>query len=379
MKLLLKVSSKIKKEVIQMEINFADPELDRMDPEKRQKFLDLLVKEQVRYAYETTEFYKNQFDSIGLKPEEVGSVKDLREKAPILTKDLIISTGIYNILPMEYQKVLKNGQQKLSLDSRIYRVFSTGGTTGKSIYTFYTKRDWDVAADTALRWIQQTLSDPSECSIVLSTFNSSHIIGTLPTELFYRLGSVMFFRELMADGKFILQQIKDYKCNTILALPQAMGKAGGSDIESLLTVDTENVIGEHIKTVISLGFPMKREIRESLKDLGISNTYEWYGSSEVVPIGMECKAHNGLHLMYMSPLIEIIDTKSGEHVTDGERGRIIVTALQRQGSQFIRYDLGDEATFIDEPCECGRTTPRIKDIKRVEDLVRLETGCRVWE
>ena len=43
---------------------------------------------------------------------------------------------------------------------------------------------------------------------------------------------------------------------------------------------------------------------------------------------------------------------------------------------IIPIYFGDEAPFIDEPCECDRTTPRIKDIKRVKDLARLESGCR---
>ena len=46
-----------------MDINLIDPKLDSMDVEKRQKILDSLVEEQIRYAYDTTSIYKKQFDS----------------------------------------------------------------------------------------------------------------------------------------------------------------------------------------------------------------------------------------------------------------------------------------------------------------------------
>jgi hypothetical protein len=37
--------------------------------------------------------------------------------------------------------------------------------------------------------------------------------------------------------------------------------------------------------------------------------------------------------------------------------------------------IGDEATFVEEPCRCGRTSPRLKDITRVLEKERLRQGC----
>jgi phenylacetate-coenzyme A ligase PaaK-like adenylate-forming protein len=66
--------------------------------------------------------------------------------------------------------------------------------------------------------------------------------------------------------------------------------------------------------------------------------------------------------------------EDGTHVADGERGRIVLTGI-KHGSRYVRYVVGDEATFVAEPCRCGRLTPRLVHIERVLDLERLRRGC----
>jgi len=61
---------------------------------------------------------------------------------------------------------------------------------------------------------------------------------------------------------------------------------------------------------------------------------------------------------------EVIDPQTGKHVKNGERGLIVQTSL-RHGSRYIRYIVGDEATFITDKCKCGRSSARIKNIKRL--------------
>ena len=361
---------------MEIKLDFADSNLDRMEPEKRKKLLEDLIQEQVKYAYNTTEIYKHQFDRIGLKPEDIKTIEDFRKKVPILTKDNLRSIGMYGLLPKIYQEALDKSQQRLSSESRIYKMFSTSGSTGKPTNSFYTKMDWKNSIDLVIRTLSHIPS--IEYKILFNGFHSGHIGGHLINDGFCEAGAIVIPRHFRADDKTALQQIKDYHCNAIMAPPHSVASKGGS-IEALVERDIENLLGKQIKTIIYAGFPMKNELNETLRELGIKNIFSFYGSSEVIPAAAECQANEGMHLMQIPNLIEIIDLKSGEHVSNGERGRVIVTSLNRQASQFIRYDLGDEATFIDEPCSCGRTTPRIKDIKRVEDLRRLQTGCTVWE
>ena len=62
------------------------------------------------------------------------------------------------------------------------------------------------------------------------------------------------------------------------------------------------------------------------------------------------------------------------YVREGAYGLLLYTGL-RQGSRFVRYIIGDEVTWLAEPCACGKVSPRIKDIVRVTEPERLKGGC----
>nr|HPI33765.1 thiamine phosphate synthase [candidate division Zixibacteria bacterium] len=85
---------------------------------------------------------------------------------------------------------------------------------------------------------------------------------------------------------------------------------------------------------------------------------ERYGSREMGLAALECPAHNGLHYFMESVYFESIDRGPGSP------GRsLVVTDLVNRGMPFIRYDTGDFARLDDAPCTCGRTTPRLIDIR----------------
>ena len=88
----------------------------------------------------------------------------------------------------------------------------------------------------------------------------------------------------------------------------------------------------------------------------------------------ECERNDGMHLYQGFIYTEILDERTWRPVRSGERGFVAMTGL-RKGSRFLRYLVGDEATFVDELCTCGRRSPRIKDVQRILDLERLRGGC----
>jgi len=358
-----------------MNVDFGNKKLDFMENGKREKILRTLLKNQIKYVYNTTRSYQEQYDKRGIDPKQINAIDDLN-KLPILTKEKIRSMNDhYGPLPHKYKKALVTSQININpYGSRLHKMFSTSGTTGKPTNVFYTENDWKILGDLVKRVYQDVPID--KYSVLFNAVHAGHIGGQM-TDQFQRAGFTVIRKHFRANDEQALTQIKNFGCNVLVSVPHAVGKGGGTD--DLVKSDTEGLIGDQIKVVISGGAAMKDELRRLLIDLGVEYIIEDYASSELLHMAAECEFQTGLHILFGPSLVEIVDLKSGEHVASEERGRIVLTVLDREGSQFIRYDLGDEATFIDEPCECGRTTPRIKDIKRVEDLERLETGCRVWE
>jgi len=69
-------------------------------------------------------------------------------------------------------------------------------------------------------------------------------------------------------------------------------------------------------------------------------------------------------------ILEMISYETGKQVESGEVGEIVVTPID-ETYPLIRFGTGDLAGLIDEPCSCGRTSPRItRLLGRVGDAVR---------
>ena len=73
--------------------------------------------------------------------------------------------------------------------------------------------------------------------------------------------------------------------------------------------------------------------------------------------------------------ILILARANNDHVSFGERGRLLYTSLFNYAMPLIRYDVGDICVPSDELCSCGRGLPMIKHIEgRVDDFVKTPSG-----
>jgi phenylacetate-CoA ligase len=109
--------------------------------------------------------------------------------------------------------------------------------------------------------------------------------------------------------------------------------------------------------------------------------FETYGCREVMLIGSECEAHDGLHLSSENLIVEVIVRDGwGERPAEpGESGEVVLTDLHNFGMPFIRYANGDLA--VQGPraaCVCGRSLPRIASVDgRSAETLRDARGNRV--
>lgn len=92
--------------------------------------------------------------------------------------------------------------------------------------------------------------------------------------------------------------------------------------------------------------------------------FNHYGMTELgLTGGVECQALSGYHLRETDFYFEVIDPDSGKGLPAGETGEVVVTSLQRTGMPLIRYRTGDLARFIDTPCPCGSSLPRLSKLQ----------------
>jgi phenylacetate-CoA ligase len=111
------------------------------------------------------------------------------------------------------------------------------------------------------------------------------------------------------------------------------------------------------------------------------SVFDTYGCREVMMIGAECEAHDGLHIAMENLVVEVVVTEDGRErpAREGETGEVVITDLHNLAMPFIRYANGDVATVGSERrCACGRNLPRIEAVQgRISETLRDASGAPV--
>lgn len=106
----------------------------------------------------------------------------------------------------------------------------------------------------------------------------------------------------------------------------------------------------------------------ALIEAAFGPAFETYGCREVMLIGAECAARDGLHTAMETMIVELVVREPGGAVRaarPGELGEIAITDLHNLACPMIRYLTGDAAIARDDrPCACGRGLARIGPIER---------------
>jgi len=124
---------------------------------------------------------------------------------------------------------------------------------------------------------------------------------------------------------------------------------------------------ESVAKLICIGEPVRTPalelsaIGEQLRELWQASIYSTYASSEIVTSFCECEAERGGHLHADLGILEIVD-EAGDPLPAGETGEVTVTPMRVTAMPLVRFRTGDISFMMDEPCSCGRSTPRLGPI-----------------
>lgn len=332
-----------------MESRQSTPSIDaltRMPPEERQKYLDTKLREIVAYAYERAPAVKDRFDRAGVKPEDIRGADDL-EKILVLRKDELI----------ELQKANPpfGGYLAVSIDS-LERIYQSPGP----IYDPQRRRGFAMGAGLP--------PDFGKGQIVMNTW-SYHIVpaGLGVDQAFRNLG---FTVVPMGTGNTELQVkvMHDLKVNGFCGTPSFLK----------IIIDKAEEMGYDFKNDFNLTFamvggemggePLRKLFQEKYGILCMGG--DSYATSDVGTIASGCEKQSGMHVT-ADGIVEIVDPGTGKRLGPNEVGEVVVTPFD-DVYPLIRFGTGDLSSFIDEPCDCGRTTPRLpKIVGRTGDAVRV--------
>ncbi len=310
-------------------------------------------------VYNLVPFYKEKFNTLGINPSNIKSLKDL-SKLPFTKKKDLRDNYPYGLFAVDMDQIV--------------RIHSSSGTTGKPTVVGYTEHDMDVWSEVMARVF--TMGGLTSRDILQNSTGYGLFTGGLG---FHTAAERMKMAVIPSSTGFTSRQLlllKDFKATAITGTPSF----------ALHMAEKAKVEGYDIKKDFSLkvGFfgaePASEGLKNEIAKVWGIRYVEVYGLSEIIGPGVaaSCRHSHLLHINEDHFYPEIIDPKTLEVLPEGERGELVVTSLTKQALPIIRYRTGDITSLTRIPCKCGRTLARIESIVGRADDMLLINGVNVF-
>src|SRR5471032_341838 len=138
-----------------------------------------------------------------------------------------------------------------------------------------------------------------------------------------------------------------------------VGYSGTPDFLKIL-LDAADSAGRDvssIKRALVSGAAFPKSLQDEIKSRGV-DAYQAFGTADLGLIAFETSARDGM-TVNEDLIMEIVRPGTGDSVTDGDVGEIVVTSLDPD-HPWIRLALGDLTAAQPGASRCGRTNLRIK-------------------
>lgn len=314
-------------------------ELDRLQRIKLQSL--------IRHAYQNVPYYHSLFRSVGLSPEDIRSVGDLKY-LPITTKEGLKSAGL--------ERIIAKG-----ISPTVCRRMDTSGSSGRPFTVYLTSHEVRSRRSLEFRSLLSIGFHPRDR---LSVLGPEHLH---PIRFHQRLG---FYRSenisVFLPVEMQVRQLEKMRPTIFWAYPTLL--------RALL-----HHTGDHLSKIIrpriliTSAEPLDEITKERVQAVWDIERFNFYGAVEVGRIATECPSHEGLHVNADHLILECLDRDRPAGY--GRPGTVLVTSLNALAMPFIRYRLGDISAPIGKKCSCGSPFPLIAPVQgREDDMIQLPSG-----
>ena len=315
------------------------------------------LKSIVAYAYERVPMYKERFDAIGLKPEHIRTLEDIRH-IPYTTKDDLRDHYPFGMFAVPMKKII--------------RLHASSGTTGKPVVNGYTRKDLDDWSTCIARIL--TMAGATDEDIFHVAFGYGLFTGGFGLHYgIEKLGATVV-PVSSGNTERQLMLMKDFGATALIATPSyAMYLAE--------TAKKLGILNELKIRLVCMGAEASTaEMHEALHALLGAFPTENYGLTEVGGPGVagECREKAGMHINEDMFYPEIVNIEQNKVLPEGERGEMVITTLTKEGMPVLRYRTKDITSLTYEPCKCGRTTARMSRVVGRTDDMLIIRGVNVF-
>jgi phenylacetate-CoA ligase len=303
----------------------------------------------LRHAYRHTRYYRHLLDERGLRPEDFTSPFDLT-KLPLLDRTTLRATMVDRTASAPPVGVIRK---------------TTSGSSGQPVEVLYNaeSRHWRDA----IRWRGYGWGG------YRIGMRALHYWGFVPhaTSTWWKRTKVaadrLVKRDLYldctprgdADLAHVVERVRRFRPSVIVAYASGAGalarfvnQHGLRDWDPISVLTGAEALLPHDRSEIERAF---------------GPAFDTYGCREMMLLGAECEAHDGLHTSMENLIVEVIVRDRDGSVRaaqPGEVGEVVITDLHNLACPMIRYVNGDLAVARgDERCACGRGLVRIGPIQ----------------
>jgi len=313
-----------------------------MAPDALRTLQEARLAEAVDRAYRGSGFFRRRFDAASVGPGDISSLDDL-PRLPVFRKADLRANEAEHPPIGDYRCVGLHGSVRLATST---------GTTGRPTFVLWTANDLRLDYELAARAHWRAGIRPGQVVVnahpgylnggqAMNAGAYEHM-GVLPISVGPPVDSEQAERALRALDGLPIDHWRLFPA--ALARFREAAAQLGSSVELPAT-----------------------------EDVGPQSQYDKLSAGQecVSYLGSACAPGRGSHIAEDFAIVEVLDVRTGEPVTGGGRGAMVVTSLGRD-NPMIRYDLEDVVRIDDAPCPCGETSRRAFWEGRQRDVVWVD-------
>lgn len=338
--------------------NIWNPHMETMSRDQMRVVQSERLRDTVERVYYNIPYYRQRMQEMGLAPEDIKSVDDLKH-LPFTTKSDLRDNypfGLFGV-PM----------------SEIIRIHASSGTTGKATVVGYTRHDIGIWSEVMARTF--TAAGAGKSDFIQIAYGYGLFTGGLGAHYGGEKIGATVIPISGGNTKRQLQLMEDFGTTVLACTPSYAAYLAETIEESGISRDKlklrVGVFGAEPWTE-----NMRREIEKRLRIKAI----DIYGLSEVIGPGVsfECEHQCGLHINEDHFIPEIIDPDTLEVLPEGELGELVFTTITKEGLPLIRYRTRDLTRLNFDKCACGRTIVRMNKCTGRSDDMLIIRGVNLF-
>lgn len=339
---------------------FHNETMETMDPVELWSLQEEKLRKQIQYVYKRSKFYQRKFKEIGLIPEDIKSIQELK-KVPFTTKDELRESQ---------EKDPPLGSHAAVRMAKIIRIHSSSGTTGNPSFIGITQRDQKGWTEITERTIYTWGIRPKD--VIIHAVGLTLFVGGLPVkDAIEHLGATFVPIGTGASERVIFTT-QLLRANVLHCTPSYA--IYFSDYLRKKNIDPKELGIRKIICGAEMGGGVP-SIRKRIQEDYDCIVTEGMGNSDAAPIIFgECLEQAGMHFSGQEHILcELIDPDTGNvmEMKEGAKGELVYTHLDRECCPLIRFRSRDHIEVWTDRCACGRTSFRVRCFGRTDDMLTV--------